>query len=92
MPGDDGAARSTADAATETVFFRHFDPRVLGALMPVLDAAQFSRMLGPAAEIAFLASDHGGVRRVLADAAFPPAPPGLLTFRRKQIEALNDRR
>lgn len=74
------------------VMFRHWDPRVLGATMPVLDPAQFARMLGPAGEIVFLAEDYGGVRRVVADPAFPPAPAGMLTIRSEQIAALNERR
>ena len=74
------------------VMFRHWDPRVLGALLPVLDGAQFARVLGPAGEFAFLAVDYGGVRRVVADPAFPPAPSGMLTIRSDQVEALSQRR
>ena len=76
---------------TEAVMFRHWDPRVLGALLPCLDAAQFSRMLGPATEIAFSTEDHGGARRVVHDPAWPPAPAGLLTIRQEQIDALVSR-
>ena len=72
--------------------FRHWDPRVLGALMPVLDPAQFTRVLGPASEIAFLTDDYGGVRRVVADPSFPPAPGSPLTIRSEQIAAMNERR
>lgn len=74
------------------VMFRHWDPRVLGALLPCLNGAQFARVLGPAGEIAFLAVDHGGVRRVVADAALPTAPTGLLLIRSDQMEALSLRR
>ena len=47
----------------ETVTFRHWDPTVLGALMPLLDETQFSRIVGPADEIAYLRptmAAHGG--------------------------------
>lgn len=90
-----GGTAAPADGAGQEpvpVMFRHWDPRVLGALLPGLDGAQFARVLGPAAEIAFLAVDHGGVRRVVADAALPRAPGGLLAIRSDQIEALNARR
>jgi Domain of unknown function (DUF4123) len=83
---------SSAVETTHPAMFRHWDPRVLGALMPLLDAGQFARMLGPAEEIAFLAEDYGGVRRVLADPAGPSATPGMLTIRSEQTQALNKRR
>ena len=45
------------------MLFRHWNPRVLGALLPVLDEVQLSRILGPAAEITFVAP---GSKRVPA--------------------------
>ncbi|KTS21242.1 hypothetical protein NS228_27600, partial [Methylobacterium indicum] len=78
--------------STAAVMVRHWDPRVLGATMPVLNPGQFVRILGPAVEIAFLAEDYGGVRRVVADPAFPPDPGGVLTISSEQIEALTARR
>ena len=44
----------------EAVMFRHGDGNVLAEVMPVLDAAQFSRMFGPAKALMFLAPDHPG--------------------------------
>ena len=76
----------------ETVFFRHWDPRVLGALLPVLDAPQFKRILGPAEEIAFDAAGGTGFRRVVADPSWPPASGGLLLIHGDQFTALIDRR
>jgi len=80
-----------ADLGTEAVLFRHWDPNVLGAMLPVLDAAQFNRILGPAQEIAFHAEEYGGTRRVVCDPNWPQAPTGMLAIRGEQIEALNDR-
>ena len=80
-----------ADQGYETVLFRHWDPSVLGALMPVLDEAQFSRILGPAKEIAFHTDDHGGMRRVVNDLEWPAAPSGMLTIRPKQVAGLTGR-
>lgn len=81
-----------ADHAYEAVLFRHWDPSVLGALLPVLDEGQFARVLGPAGEVAFYAEDYGGVRRVVADADWPAQPAGMLTIRSEQVGALVERR
>ena len=81
-----------ADRGWELVLFRHWDPRVLGSLLPVLDEVQFSRILGPAAEISFFAAEHGGGKRVLADPDWPIAPSGPLTIRPDQVMALDERR
>ncbi|OAS24295.1 DUF4123 domain-containing protein [Methylobacterium platani] len=86
-PPEDGA-----EAPDETVMFRHWDPRVLGALMPVLDAGQFARIVGPASEVAYWAEDYGGLKRVIADPDWPVAGGGLLTVRAEQIALLGDRR
>ncbi|KTS13394.1 hypothetical protein NS229_28860, partial [Methylobacterium indicum] len=60
--------------------------------MPALNPAQFARVLGPASEIAFLAEDYGGVRRIVPDPGSPPDPGGTLTIGSDQIERLNERR
>ena len=85
-------AEPAVNEPSASVTFRHWDPRVLGAFLPVLDAAQFARILGPAREIAFLSPEFGGVRRVVRDAAWPPARPGLLTVDAAQMLALSERR
>ena len=91
--GKDGPEPGVAaDLAYEAVLFRHWDPRVLGALLPVLDEGQFSRILGPAAEITYFAADHGGAKRVVADPDWPLAPAGLLTITSDQVGALVERR
>ena len=46
--GEAGPPDPSAATTYQTVMFRHYDPRVLGSIMPVLDAAQFARVLGPA--------------------------------------------
>ncbi len=76
----------------DLVMFRHWDPRVLGDIMPVLDAEQVARMLGPAEEIAYIADDYGGLKRVIREPDLPSAPRGALTIRADQIEALDARR
>ncbi len=90
--GLEAPARIDATDVFETVAFRHWDPRVLGALMPTLDAAQFARVLGSSREVAFLSDDHGGARRIICDRSWPAASPGLLTLSSSQIVALTDRR
>jgi hypothetical protein len=70
----------------DALMFRHGDGNVLAEVMPVLDAAQFSRVFGPAKALLFLAPDHpasdgSSLRRAVlpADApSAPPAPAGML--------------
>ena len=81
-----------ADLGWEAVLFRHWDPSVLGALLPVLDEGQFARVLGPAGELAFFAEDYGGTKRVVADPDWPVQPPGMLTITAEQVGALTERR
>lgn len=90
----DGLSRPRDDSppAYETVFFRHWDPRVLADLFPVLDAAQFRRVLGPAEEVAFDAFGGSGFKRVISDQGWPTASPGLLLVRSEQFAAMIDRR
>ena len=90
--GAPGPADPEAPAAYESVMFRHWDPRVLAGLMPVLDDDQFARVLGPAEEIAFIAEDYGGLARVVAGPGMPPPARGMLTIRAEQIAELGSRR
>ena len=76
----------------ETVTFRHWDPSVLGALLPALDATQFRRIIGPADEMALWTEDHGGLKRVVPDPAWPAAPAGLRPIETNQIQLLTPRR
>jgi Domain of unknown function (DUF4123) len=77
-------------AQYQRVLFRHWDPNVLAALMPVLDAAQFARVLGPAAQIAANAPDYGGLRRIPRPDDLPLAPQGPLRISQDQMEGLTD--
>ena len=74
------------------MLFRHWDPSVLESLLPVLDAARFARVLGPAQEIAFVAPDILRLRQVPRDPSWPPAPRGPLTLSTERMLALADRR
>lgn len=86
------AAEDTADdaAAATAVFFRHWDPRVLESMLPVLDASQFARFLGPADQVLFRGASKN--RRVIADPTWPAPHGGPLTLTAAQIEALTERR
>lgn len=45
----------------ETVLFRHWDPNVLGGLLPLLEGPQQARFLGAATGLAFEAAGYGGL-------------------------------
>jgi hypothetical protein len=93
-----GAPPSAEDEEThEAMMFRHGDGNVLAEVMPVLDAAQFSRMFGPAKALMFMAPDHPGsdgspVRRAVLPDAAPPAAAGMLALNEEQFAALTAQR
>jgi hypothetical protein len=81
----------------EAVMFRHGDGNVLAEVLPVLDAAQFSRVFGPAKALMFLAPDHPAsdgstLRRALLPDDAPPAPAGMLKLGVDQYAALTEQR
>ena len=88
--GDAGPGDAQSERP-ERVLFRHWNPNVLGAVMPTLDADQFARVLGPAEQVVFDAPEFGGLRRVVADGT-SVAPPGLLRLRTEQVQDLAERR
>jgi hypothetical protein len=73
--------------AWDSVIFRHWDPNVLAVTLPVLEAGQMARLLGPSGGLAFLADGAGPVTvpgpAVVPFAALPP-----LRFSDAQMEAL----
>jgi hypothetical protein len=79
----------------DAMMFRHADGNVLAEVLPVLDAAQFSRVFGPAKALMFLAPDHpasdGSIlrRAVLPDDA-PPATPGMLKLSMEQMRGIEE--
>lgn len=76
------------DAAFANVLFRHYDPNVLGSLLPLLDEAQFARIFGPATSILFYTEDYGGVRMATAPESTPIVPRRPLRISVEQIEDL----
>lgn len=91
----DGGSEPPVDGSGQelkSVMFRHWDPTVLGALLPVLDTQQFSRVVGPAEEVAFRCDDFGGLKRVLKDSEWISVSTGLLIIRSEQVVALTGRR
>lgn len=75
----------------ETVFFRHYDPNVLVALWPLLDAAQMSRLLGAAQALVVDAQDFASRGKLSRPGALPLASAGMLRLSDEQYEALSDR-
>lgn len=85
---EDGSQAEAAKQRYERVLFRHWDPNVLGAVLPILTRSQFARFLGPADGIAFNGPDFGGVRRVRKAENMPDAAIGPLRLEPEQIERL----
>ena len=79
--------------ATPTLF-RHFDPRVLAQVLPVLDDAQLAQVLGPASLIVFPAERGGAPLR--AQARSPASARGgelrLTVSQVREIEAVRSDR
>lgn len=83
---------SEDDPAYETVLFRHWDPNVLGSLLPLLTLSQRARFLGAATGLAFDAPAYAGLMAAPRPAGLPPAPHGYLRFSAEQMEGLRDAR
>ncbi len=81
-----------ARSGTEVVTFRYWDPRAISSMLRVLDAGQFARVLGPAAELLFvdpLSMGGVGVARVVNLPDWPPAPRGRLALSGEQVVKLD---
>jgi hypothetical protein len=78
--------------AYETVLFRHWDPNVLGTLLPLLEGPQQARFLGAAGGLAFDATDIGRMVAAPRPSGLPPPTPGMLQFSEGQLEAFVERR
>jgi hypothetical protein len=79
----------------DALMFRHADGNVLAEVLPVLDAAQFSRVFGPAKALMFLAPEHpdsdgSTVRRAVLPDDAPPSPPGMLRLSMDQMEGIEE--
>ncbi len=70
------------------MLFRHWDPNVLAAVLPILTPSQYSRFFGPAATLIMNAPDYGGLKRAVRPEPPVPFTPGLLAFDAEQIEQL----
>ncbi len=98
-PDEPSPERQSAGIAEthEAFMFRHGDGNVLAEVMPVLDAAQFSRVFGPAKVLIFLAPDHPGadgspIRRAALPVSAEAAPVGLLKLSDEQYAELTKQR
>jgi hypothetical protein len=92
---DDPPPLETGAETHDALMFRHADGNVLAEVLPVLDAAQFSRVFGPAKVLMFLAPDHPAsvgstVRRAVLPDDAAPAPPGMLKLSIEQMEAIEE--
>jgi hypothetical protein len=88
IAGNDG--KSGTPVKYERVLFRHWDPNVLGSLLPLLHAEQFARVFGPATGILMNATDYGGLKRAPRPNDLPSPKPGLLQIEPEQIDSLKE--
>ena len=91
LPRAEGEARPAYDFKDTRVLFRHWDPRVLAQVLPVLDEPQFARVLGPAM-LAVMPREDGGrpyEAPLLDGAVITRGGPLHLTL--EQMDALQER-
>ncbi|MBT9373068.1 DUF4123 domain-containing protein [Rhizobium sp. CSW-27] len=62
----------------EPAFLRHADPKVMAALLPLLNAQQVSRLFGQAGGIVLECPASGGIRCFARPGHLPPTPQGML--------------
>ncbi|TWF50077.1 DUF4123 domain-containing protein [Neorhizobium alkalisoli] len=86
LPDNDGSQGRAVQY--ERVLFRHWDPNVLGAILPLLSRAQFARVLGPASHVCFDSPDYGGWRRARTSENLPRPERGTLRLEPEQMERL----
>ncbi|WP_084459035.1 DUF4123 domain-containing protein [Advenella mimigardefordensis] len=85
----DGAQPPASPGLREqSVMFRHYDPSVLASFLPLLNAGQFARLLGPATYLMMFAPDYGGARSVPRPDNLPISPRGPLRFSEQQMQEL----
>jgi hypothetical protein len=87
---DDSSIDDPAASAHVDVMFRHADGNVLAEVLPVLDAAQFARLYGPAKGLMFIAPDHpdrtgSTLRRAPLPNDAPSTTPGMLKLSKEQM-------
>lgn len=72
----------------QSVLFRHYDPNVIEATLPILSTEQFVRLMGPCDQIMWFSSENGARRRALKPENDVVAPKGPLRLTGEQIEEL----
>ena len=84
-----GERRPSSDYDMTRALFRHWDPRVLIQVLPVLDEGQLARVLGGAA-LLVMAGEDGRVVEAPALRHEVLAPQGPLRLTVEQVEAISD--
>jgi len=92
LPEDVSKASVIAAKDYARVLFRHYDPNVLGGVVPSINDAQFARFIGPAQEVVWYAPDYGGRRSAIKEDGLPDAPRGPLKLEEANIKEIERRR
>lgn len=77
------------DSMYETVIFRHWDPSVLGSVLPTFDGAQLDRFFGSANGIAYDARESSGPTTRLRGSTPINVSRGMLRISAEQIDAIS---
>lgn len=72
----------------QSVLFRHYDPNVIEATLPLLTTEQFVRLMGPCDQIMWFSLEKGARRRALRPENDVVVPRGPLRLTDEQIEEL----
>jgi hypothetical protein len=73
----------------ETVLFRHWDPAVVGMILPILDPAQRSQLFGPMEALAINNGAPDGARIAKRRPDWPAAAPGRIGLSEAQMATIS---
>ncbi|MEE3504355.1 DUF4123 domain-containing protein [Acidiphilium acidophilum] len=88
VPRPKNAPADPFAADPETVLFRHWDPSVMGLVLPLFDPGQRSRLFGPMEALAIYDGGSDGVRVAKRRPDWPPPPQGRLCLSTAQLDGI----
>ncbi|WP_117190267.1 DUF4123 domain-containing protein [Rhizobium terrae] len=96
LPPEDKPETSAERSDYTAVLFRHADANVMAQVLPSLNPAQFSRLLGPADALLFspdpIWTEDGGIKGAKRTSDLPAPRSGMLRLEDHNIRAIGERR